>query len=64
MSKDEMMTLIIRKYGFEHEDTISFAQAVMDQMDDSTLKDFFDEVMNAPIENEDDEEDDEEWAWA
>lgn len=59
MSRDEMMTQVIQKYGFEHEATIHFAQAVMDQMDDSTLKVFFDEVMKAPVENEEDEE----WAW-
>ena len=59
MTRDEMMTQVIQKYGFEHETTIRFAQAVMDQMDDSTLKIFFDEVMKTPIENEDDEE----WAW-
>lgn len=59
MSRDEMMTQVIRKYGFEHEETIRFAQAVMGRMDDSTLRAFFDEVMKTPVENEDDEE----WAW-
>lgn len=59
MTRDEMMTQVIRKYGFEHEETIRFAQAVMDHMDDPTLRAFFDEVMKNPIEHDDDEE----WAW-
>ena len=52
MSRDEMMTQVIRKYGFEHEETIRFAQAVMDQMDRTALEDLFKEVMANPIEEE------------
>ena len=50
MSRDEMMTLVIQKYGFEHEDTIRFAQAIMDQMDRAALEELFAAVMAAPIE--------------
>lgn len=52
MSRDEMMTLVIRRYGFEHEDTIRFAQAIMDQMDRVALEDLFEEVMANSIEEE------------
>lgn len=50
MTRDEMMTLVIRRYGFEHENTIHFAQAIMDRMDYTTLEEFFKTVMANPIE--------------
>ena len=52
MSRDEMMTLVIRRYGFEHEKTICFAQAIIDQMDRTALEDLFKEVMADSIEEE------------
>ena len=48
MTKDEMLTLVIQKYGFEHERTIQFAEA-MERMDQTKLE----TLLNETLKNED-----------
>lgn len=49
MTKDEMLTLIIQKYGFEHEYTIQFAEA-MEWMGQTELEALLNEVLALPLE--------------
>jgi hypothetical protein len=55
MTKDEMLTLVIQKYGFEHKYTIQFAEA-MEWMGQTELEALMNEVLALPLETEDDEE--------
>lgn len=54
MTKDEMLTLVIQKYGFEHEYTIQFAEA-MEWMGQTELEALLNEVLALPLETEDEE---------
>lgn len=51
MTKDEMFTLIIQKYGFESEYTIQFAEA-MEWMGREELETLLYEVLALPFEAE------------
>lgn len=55
MTRDEMLTLVIQKFGFEHEYTIQFAEA-MEWMGLVELEALMNEVLALPIENEDEED--------
>ena len=46
MTKQEMMTAVIRKYGFEHEDTIWFFKKVEQNVPFEELTATFEVVMN------------------
>lgn len=54
MTKDEMLTLIIQKYGFENEHTIQFAEA-MEWMGQTELEALMNEVLALPLDTEDEE---------
>lgn len=49
MTKDEMLTLIIEKFGFEHKYTIQFA-AAMDLLDTIELEALLLETLNLPLD--------------
>lgn len=56
MRKNEMLTLVINKFGFEHQNTIEFAEAIewLGQVESEAL---LEEVLSLPLdEDEDDEE--------
>ena len=55
MANDEMLTLVIQKFGFEHKNTIQFAEA-MEWMGTYALKAFWCELMYGPFEDEDEDE--------
>lgn len=54
MTKEEMLTLVIRKFGFEHQYTIDFAESIewLGQEESETL---LEAVLTLPLEE--DEED-------
>ncbi len=54
MTKDEMLTLVIQKFGFEHEYTIQFAEA-MEWLGQEELTALLAEVLALPLAVEDDE---------
>lgn len=54
MTRDEMLTLVIQKYGFEHKYTIQFAE-VMEWMGQTELEILLNEVLALPLETEDEE---------
>lgn len=54
MTKDEMLTLVIQKYGFEHEYTIQFAET-MEWMGQTELEALMNEVLALPLETENEE---------
>ena len=54
MTKDEMLTLVIQKFGFEHEYTIQFAEA-MEWLGEKELEALLNETLELPIEAEDEE---------
>ncbi len=54
MTKDEMLALVIQKYGFEHERTIQFAEA-MEWMEQTELETLMNEVLALPLDTEDEE---------
>ena len=56
MTREEMLTLVIQKYGFEHEYTIQFAEA-MEWLGLTELEALMDEVLALPIDLDDEEED-------
>lgn len=51
MTRDEMLSMVIQRWGFEHENTIEFAQA-MERMNDAELEAFMNEVLVRPFEEE------------
>ena len=51
INKDDLLTLMIRTWGFEHERTIAFANA-MEVLDIDELSELFNDLMNEPIEEE------------
>ena len=55
MTKDEMFTLIIQKYGFESEYTIQFAEA-MEWLGREELETLLYEVLALPFEGDEEEE--------
>lgn len=55
MTKDDMLTLVIRRFGFEHPYTVDFAGA-MDWLGDAELEALFDELMRMPLDDADEEE--------
>lgn len=56
MTKDDMLTLVIRRFGFEHPYTVDFAGA-MDWLGDAELEALFNELMRMPLDDADEEED-------
>ena len=54
MTKDEMLTLVAQKFGFEHENTIQFAEA-MEWMGQAELEALLDEVLALPLDTEEEE---------
>ena len=54
MTKNEMLTLVIEKYGFEHEYTIQFAEA-MEWMGREELEALLYEVLALPLKAEEEE---------
>lgn len=54
MTKDEMLTLVTQKFGFEHENTIQFAEAIewLGQTESEAL---MNEVLALPLETEEEE---------
>ena len=52
MTKDEMLGLVIQRFGFEHENTIQFAEA-MEWLGQVELEALLDEVLKMPIESQD-----------
>lgn len=55
MTKEEMLTLVIKKFGFEHEYTIQFAEA-MEWLGREELEAFMDEVLALPLDIEAEDE--------
>lgn len=51
INKNDLLTMVIRSYGFEHERTITFARA-MEVLDIDELTELFNELMSEPIEEE------------
>lgn len=54
MMKDEMLTLVIQKYGFEHKYTIRFAEA-MKWMGQIELEALMNEILALPLDTEEEE---------
>jgi len=54
MTREEMFTLIIQRFGFEHEITIEFAK-MMETLSDSQLSLALATFMTTPITDEEDE---------
>ena len=55
ITRDELLTMVIRNYGFEHERTIAFANA-MEILNIEDLTDLFNDIMSMPINEDEDEE--------
>lgn len=55
MTKDEMLTLVVRKFGFEHPYTVDFAGA-MDWLGRVELEALCDELLQMPLVAEDEED--------
>ena len=55
MTREEMLTLIIKKFGFEHEYTIQFAEA-MEWLGRKELEALMNEVLALPLDIEDEDE--------
>ena len=55
MTKEEMLTLVIKKFGFEHEYTVQFAEA-MEWLGREELEALMDEVLALPLDTEDEDE--------
>ena len=55
MTKNEMLTLVIKKFGFEHEYTIQFAEA-MEWLGRKELEALMDEVLALPLDDKDEDE--------
>ena len=51
MTKNEMLTLVIQKWGFEHEYTIQFAEA-MEWLGQTELEALMNEVLALPLDIE------------
>lgn len=51
MAREEMFTLVVQKFGFEHEYTIQFAEA-MEWLGQSELETLLYEVLALPCEAE------------
>lgn len=49
--REKMFTEIIRFWGFEHKNTIEFAQA-METATDEQLKELFEDIIDRPVEDE------------
>jgi len=54
MTKNEMLALVIQKYGFESEYAIQFAEA-MEWLGQAELEALMNEVLALPLETEDEE---------
>ena len=52
MTREEMLSLVIQKFGFEHEYTIQFAEA-MEWLGLVELEALMNEILDLPIEDED-----------
>lgn len=52
MTKDEMLSLVILSFGFEHEVTIQFAQA-MENLKQSELEALLYKILDLPLTDED-----------
>ena len=55
MTKEEMLTLVIKKFGFEHEYTVQFAEA-MEWLGKEELEALMNEVLALPLDIEDEDE--------
>lgn len=55
ITRDDLLTMVIRSYGFEHERTIAFANA-MEILDIEALTDLFNDIMTMPINEDEDDE--------
>ncbi len=55
ITRDELLTMVIRSYGFENERTIAFANA-MEVLDIEALTDLFNDIMSMPINEDEDDE--------
>ena len=53
--KDQMLNEIIRTWGMEHEYTIEFATA-METATEAELKELYEDIIDRPIYDEEDEE--------
>lgn len=51
MTKNEMLTLVIQKWGFEHEYTIQFVEA-MEWLGQTELEALMNEVLALPLDTE------------
>ena len=54
MTKEDMLTEVIRKYGFEANETIDFANN-MEHNEEDDLDEFYEYLMNASLEEEEDD---------
>lgn len=52
MTREEMFTAIIQRYGFEHYETIHFAE-MMETESDAVLKEAMELALEKPFEEED-----------
>ena len=55
MTKEEMLGLVIQKFGFEHKNTIQFAEA-MEWLGQIELEALLEEVLRMPLDDEDEDE--------
>ena len=55
MTKQEMLTLVIQKFGFEAPETVQFAQCC-EQLGVEELRPLLEEALNAKVSEEDDDE--------
>lgn len=55
MTKQEMLTLVIQKFGFEAPETVQFAQ-FCEQLGVEELRPLLEEALNAKVSEEDDDE--------
>ena len=53
MTREEMFTAIIQKYGFEHPETIHFAEMMETEKSDAVLKEAMELALEKPFEEED-----------
>lgn len=52
--REQMLTEVIRFWGFEHKFTIEFA-AAMETATDEELKELFDDIIDRPLDDEDED---------
>lgn len=55
MTKEEMLTLVIYKFGFEHEHTIEFAEA-LNELNTAEAEIMMNELLDLPLDEDEEEE--------